>query len=340
MLSIRRFLLYIVIFLIIVLVVPIKETAPMTSLQKQLQSSVDGWSSNKTATNDALKVPNKQDFAVNNIQMNMAKQDVEHKLGKAKRVTSNEYGTQWYTYHSDNYRAFVMVSYIDDKVNALYSNQNVISAKSKIKYGTPKQIVRDRLGEPIKEKQKGNVKFDVQDDEYDNFHKDRIYTTAFYDKHENNNLTALLQVSDKMESQLQQQYGAPSEGLAQSFELQNYDLVNAERVQHDLSPLTYSSSISDTARKHSKDMADHNYFDHNNLSGESPFDRLEADGHDFNAAGENLAYGQPSSIYAHQGLMNSLGHRKNILKEAFSTLGVGVDFNDNRQPYWTENYTG
>jgi hypothetical protein len=33
-----------------------------------------------------------------------------------------------------------------------------------------------------------------------------------------------------------------------------------------------------------------------------------------------------SSIYAHQGLMNSLGHRKNILKKEFNTLGVGVDF--------------
>ncbi len=41
------------------------------------------------------------------------------------------------------------------------------------------------------------MKFDVQDDEFDNFHKDKIYTTAFYDKHESNNLTAILQVSEK-----------------------------------------------------------------------------------------------------------------------------------------------
>ena len=74
--------------------------------------------------------------------------------------------------------------------------------------------------------------------------------------------------------------------------------------------------------------------------GESPFDRLKDDDIDFNAAGENLAYGQQNSIFAHEGLMNSLGHRKNILNTNFSTLGVGVDFNDKRQPYWTENYTG
>ncbi|MBH4731343.1 CAP domain-containing protein, partial [Staphylococcus aureus] len=82
------------------------------------------------------------------------------------------------------------------------------------------------------------------------------------------------------------------------------------------------------------------YFDHTNLKGQSPFDRLKKDGITFNSAGENLAYGQVSSIYAHQGLMNSIGHRKNILNDTFKILGVGVDFNDEKQPFWTENYTG
>lgn len=86
-------------------------------------------------------------------------------------------------------------------------------------------------------------------------------------------------------------------------------------------------------------MAENDYFDHTNLDDESPFDRLKADDIKFNAAGENLAYGQMNSIYAHEGLMNSLGHRKNILRSSYNELGVGVAFNDERQPYWTENYT-
>lgn len=40
-----------------------------------------------------------------------------------------------------------------------------------------------------------------------------------------------------------------------------------------------------------------------------------------------------NSIYAHEGLMNSLGHRKNILNTHFDYLGVGVYFNDRRQPF-------
>jgi uncharacterized protein YkwD len=85
-------------------------------------------------------------------------------------------------------------------------------------------------------------------------------------------------------------------------------------------------------------MALNQYFNHTNLEGESPFDRLEEDQVSFQMAGENLAYGQFSSIFAHEGLMNSIGHRKNILQKDFEYLGVGVDFNQASQPYFTENF--
>lgn len=286
-----------------------------------------------------MDTPKKQQFAFNNIQMNMSKSDVEKTLNKLKRVTFNEYGTKWYTYYDGDYNNFIMVSYIKDKVNALYTNQNIITSKSKIKYNTPKSVVRQRLGEPETEIVKGRVRYEQNNKEYDVFHKNHIYTTVFYDKHRRNNVTAVLQVSDAMENRLKEQYGAPSKSLADSFELQNFDLVNAERKQHQLSTLKYSKQNSETARKHSKDMAKNHYFDHTNLKGQSPFDRLKKDGIAFNSAGENLAYGQVSSIYAHQGLMNSIGHRKNILNDTFKILGVGVDFNDEKQPFWTENYT-
>lgn len=287
-----------------------------------------------------MDTPKKQQFAFNNIQMNMSKSDVEETLNKPKRVTFNEYGTKWYTYYDGDYNNFIMVSYIKDKVNALYTNQNIITSKSKIKYNTPKSVVRQRLGEPETEIVKGRVRYEQNNKEYDVFHKNHIYTTVFYDKHRRNNVTAVLQVSDAMENRLKEQYGAPSKSLADSFELQNFDLVNAERKQHQLSTLKYSKQNSETARKHSKDMAKNHYFDHTNLKGQSPFDRLKKDGITFNSAGENLAYGQVSSIYAHQGLMNSIGHRKNILNDTFKILGVGIDFNDEKQPFWTENYTG
>lgn len=308
-------------------------------LQNKLKTQIMHWSGDDADQSLTLKTPDKHEFAIQNLQLNMDKSEVEKALGKPKRVTSNEYGTQWFTYHH-NYRQFVMVSYVDNKVKALYTNQNGISSKSKIKYSTPKRIVRERLGQPEKELRKRDFRLELGQDEYDVFKNAGNYTTVFYDKHRDNKVTSLLIVSASLENRLQNQYAAPSDGLKKSYELQNFDLVNAERVAHGLNVLSYSKGISDTARKHSQDMATKNYFDHINLDGKNPFDRLEADGWDYRAAAENLAYGQVSAIYAHEGLMNSLGHRKNILNKQVNTLGVGVAFNQKRQPYWTENYIG
>ncbi|WP_392449838.1 CAP domain-containing protein [Staphylococcus massiliensis] len=308
----------------------------MEDLYQKADHKIASMTSN--THDEPLKTPKEQPFAVRNIQLNMDKQTVEQKLGKPQRETRNEYGNKWYTYHNQ-YQGFVMVSYLDNKVHGLYTNQNIISSKNKIKYMTPKDVVRQRLGKPLDEIDKGKYRI-VLNHDHDIFSKDGTYISAFYDKHRGNSLTGLLIVSKKLEHQLSDQYGSPSKSLKEGFELLNFDLVNAERVQHELPPLSYSGSVSQTARKHSQDMAKHNYFDHTSLKGLSPFDRLKNDGHDYNSAGENLAHGQNNSIVAHHGLMNSLGHRKNILEPSYQSLGVGVSFNDEKSPYWTENYTG
>ncbi len=193
---------------------------------------------------------------------------------------------KWYTYYDDDYNNFIMISYMKDKVNALYTNQNIITSKSKIKYNTPRwTIAKVRQTHRKQEVVKGRVRYEQNNKEYDVFHKNHIYTTVFYDKHRRNNVTAVLQVSDAMENRFKEQYKASSKSLADSFELQNFDLVNAERKQHQLSTLKYSEQNSETARKHSKDMANNHYFDHTNLKGQSPFDRLKKDGITFNSAG-------------------------------------------------------
>ncbi|ARJ52041.1 secretion protein [Staphylococcus lutrae] len=271
--------------------------------------------------------------------MNMNRKAVEAKLGQPKAEIGNKYGTKWFVYHQD-FNDFVMVSYINQKVHGLYTNQNMMTSKSGVKYGTAKDVVRAELGTPIKGFHKGRTIYEIDNEEYDVFDDDGIYTTVFYDKHENNQLTGMLQVSHLMENQLTHQYAAPSNYLRESFEKQDFYLLNAERVQKGLHPLAFSESLAKTARKHSTDMAKHHYFDHTNQQGESPFDRMKKDGHQYQTAAENLAYGQTDAIFAHHGLMNSLGHRKNILNTDVTQIGIGVDFNAQRQPYWTENYIG
>lgn len=100
-------------------------------------------------------------------------------------------------------------------------------------------------------------------------------------------------------------------------------LINKERTARGFAQVRVSSELTALARTYAKDMFRRGYFSHNNPEGESPFDRMEKEGIQFGAAGENLALA-PNVTLAHQGLMNSAGHRANILSPDFHTVGVGV----------------
>lgn len=167
---IKKFLLFTAIFLLFIIIKPIEENQFFIHLQNNVRDKVEVLLNEDTSyKNNVLKVPKKQEFAVNNIQLNMSQKEVENKIGRPKRVTSNEYGTKWYTYYNDDYQNFLMVSYINNKVNALFSNQNIITSKSKIKYNTPKKVVEQRLGKPVDKIAKGRNRFVVKNDEYDVF---------------------------------------------------------------------------------------------------------------------------------------------------------------------------
>ena len=83
------------------------------------------------------------------------------------------------------------------------------------------------------------------------------------------------------------------------------------------------ASMAEVARAHSRDMFARSYFSHTNPEGQEAFDRMRQAGITYRVAGENLALAQtlPS---AHQGLMNSPGHRANILLPRYGRVGIGV----------------
>ncbi|WP_080845888.1 CAP domain-containing protein [Cytobacillus gottheilii] len=285
-----------------------------------------------------LTPPDAASFSIMNIEMGDSRSDIENKLGKPERSTSNEYGQQWHTYH-DNYHNFVMVTYMDDLAAGLYSNQDVITSSYTIAFGSDKQAVLEQLGTPLSKIRKGFTYYQFEEvRDYDIFELNDSYVTVFYDQHNDHKVKAMQIIDGSLEAEKSGFYGEPNEALMEGFEYQLFDITNAERVSRGINALTWDDHVRVTARKHSDDMAENNYFDHNNLEGESPFDRMKEDNLVFRIAGENLASGQFSSIFAHEGLMNSLGHRENILRDDYEYLGVGVAFNENRQPYYTENF--
>lgn len=107
------------------------------------------------------------------------------------------------------------------------------------------------------------------------------------------------------------------------LEAQMLALVNTERTKHGLKPVEADPEMTRVARKHSADMFARCYFSHQTPEGKSPFDRMKADNVRFLTAGENLALARNLKM-AHEGLMNSPGHRANILRPGFGRLGIGI----------------
>jgi uncharacterized protein YkwD len=107
------------------------------------------------------------------------------------------------------------------------------------------------------------------------------------------------------------------------LEARMLEMVNSERRAAGLKDLAPDPELTEVARAHSTDMFARGYFAHVSPEGLNPFDRMTRAGITFRAAGENLALA-PTVKIAHTGLMNSPGHRANILHRDFGRVGIGI----------------
>jgi uncharacterized protein YkwD len=107
------------------------------------------------------------------------------------------------------------------------------------------------------------------------------------------------------------------------LEAEMLQLINQERQAKGLEPLAADTVLVRVARLHAADMFRRGYFSHYTPEGKDPFDRIRKYKIGFLSAGENLALA-PTLTIAHEGLMNSPGHRANILHKKFGRVGIGV----------------
>ena len=122
-----------------------------------------------------------------------------------------------------------------------------------------------------------------------------------------------------------------------SVEAEVARLVNAERAQEGLAPLTLDWELSRVARYKSQDMHDRGYFSHQSPTYGSPFEMMRAFGLRYRTAGENIARGYASAAQVVNAWMNSSGHRANIMNAGFTKIGVGYVADGN---YFTQMFMG
>ena len=101
------------------------------------------------------------------------------------------------------------------------------------------------------------------------------------------------------------------------------DLINDERSKAGLAPLMADTKLMEVAKLKAVDMVKNNYFSHTSPTYGSPFEMLKKYGISYRTAAENIA-GNSSVEAAHNALMKSEGHRKNILNSDFNYIGIGI----------------
>jgi uncharacterized protein YkwD len=104
--------------------------------------------------------------------------------------------------------------------------------------------------------------------------------------------------------------------------------MNEARIEAGLATMATMPTLEEVAGVRAEDLAERQYFDHYAPDGSSAFSELSARGVGYGLAGENLArnnYPDNDSLQvAFDALMNSEGHRANILEPRFTRVGVAA----------------
>ncbi|WP_170385603.1 CAP domain-containing protein [Ruegeria atlantica] len=126
---------------------------------------------------------------------------------------------------------------------------------------------------------------------------------------------------------------------ASTFEQEMLALINGERTSRGLNPLQLETQLNDSAEDHSTWMLNTNTFSHTGSGGSSATERMEDAGFDFTGnwrSGENIAWQSERGAEGisddveqlHQSLMDSPGHRANILNPDYEFIGIGIEEGD------------
>lgn len=102
--------------------------------------------------------------------------------------------------------------------------------------------------------------------------------------------------------------------------------------------LAVDPNLSNSARGHSQDMDNRDFFDHINPDGDGPGARAIDDGYGSGFVGENIGWigssrapdEQLRAEAHHENLWESDGHQRNLMNDNWSEVGLGYDYGDYR----------
>jgi hypothetical protein len=123
---------------------------------------------------------------------------------------------------------------------------------------------------------------------------------------------------------------------ASVYEQYMLELINSARLKAGVQPLAFDDSLNTAAENHSEWMIDTERFSHTGINGTNAGARMKDAGYVFSGSwswGENIAWMSTRNptgwadevLKLHTNLMNSSGHRANILNNNFKEIGIGFE---------------
>jgi len=117
-------------------------------------------------------------------------------------------------------------------------------------------------------------------------------------------------------------------------------ITNKKRLKRGLDPLTGASLLHEAAQGHADEMDEvGRYLGHDSADGRDPGDRIDEVNYDWRVYRENVASGQRTAKEVVKAWMKSPGHRKNILSDDISEIGIGFAVDDQSgSAYWVQKF--
>ena len=128
-------------------------------------------------------------------------------------------------------------------------------------------------------------------------------------------------------------------------ELRFLQLINDYRKDNGLGPLLLSDTLSVASERHSHDMARYHFFAHITAAssyyavGSEPWDRMRAEGYDYNTfMGENIAVGYESAEAAFAAWRSSPSHNAAMLDGRYRVIGIARIHPPGSRWYWATDF--
>ena len=117
-------------------------------------------------------------------------------------------------------------------------------------------------------------------------------------------------------------------------EVELIKLINTERQENGIPPLTINWEVARLARYKTEEMNKHQLFGHDSLIYGSPSQILDRYNIPYNSLGANIAKGQETAHDVMEDWRQSSGHMSNLLNASYTSAGVGLSRDDNGILYW------